>query len=133
MAGRNVQWNGAIIALRVRRALGRGLIGIGEATSRLAKENAHVISGDLRRSIHTAEMFYSGAADEEAAKGGDIPNIQVPTPVDSDWVLEVGSWLPYACVEESGRGHRFVGPAVEQMQGARSIKIMRQAFKEEGL
>lgn len=129
----NVQWHGQAIILRVRRALGRGLIGIGEKTSVLAKENAHVISGNMRRSIHTAPMNYLGAEDEELAKSGDIPNIEVPTPVGGDWVLQVGSWMPYACVEEAGRGHRFVGPAVESMTGGPSVKIMRQAFKEEGL
>lgn len=126
-------WHGAIIALRVRRALGRGLIGIGEKTSVIAKGNAHVLTGNMRRSIHTAEMNYNGAGDEQASAGGDIPNVQVPTNLGGDWVLEVGSWMPYACVEECGRGHRFVGPAVEAMTGGPSYKIMKQAFKEEGL
>lgn len=129
----DVVWNGAVIALRVRRALGRGLIGIGEGTSVLAKQGADVISGTMRRSVHTAPRHYVGDADLMAAQRSDIPNVLIPSSIPPDWALEVGSWLPYACVEEVGRGHRFVTPAVEQMQGARSFRIMKQAFAEEGL
>jgi hypothetical protein len=126
-------WNGAEILLRIRRALGRGLVGAGMAAVPEAKILAHRITGTMARSVHLADASHIGQDDEAAARQADIPSVTVPTPRgEIDWVLLFGSWVPYACVEEVGRGHQFVTPALDVARsGAESV--MRQAFAEEGL
>lgn len=126
-------WHGAEIAGRARRAYGRAIIGIGTAVATEGKRNAHVISGNMRRSIHAAEHGYAGGNDAGAAAGGDIPNATRPSWSGVDAVIDVGSWMPYSCVEEVGRGHAFMQPAVESVSGARSYALMHGAFAEEGL
>lgn len=127
-------WRGGELQLRQRRAYGRGLIGIGEAVATRGKENAHVITGTMRRSIHTAEPDYTGGNDLGIAQGGGEPrNLDEPVFEGIDAALEVGSWVPYACVEETGRGHTFMAPAVEEVSGAIAEGLMREAFAQEGL
>jgi len=114
--------------------MGRGLVGIGEAVSTEGKRNAHVISGTLRRSIHSAPAGYTGGNDEDAAAGGsDIPNARTPSWEGVNAALEVGSWVAYACVEEVGRGHAFMAPAIAAVGGARATALMQRAFAEAGL
>ena len=133
-AGYIMDWDGREIAARGRRATGRGLIGIGMAVSTEGKRNAHVISGTMRRSIHAAPHGHSGGNDEATAAGGtDIPDTQIPSWQGNDAVIDVGSWASYACVEEVGRGHAFMQPAVESVSGPRSVALMTRAFAEEGL
>ena len=93
-----MDWDGREIAARGRRATGRGLIGIGMAVSTEGKRNAHVISGTMRRSIHAAPHGHSGGNDEATAAGGtDIPDTQIPSWQGNDPVIDVGSWVSYAC------------------------------------
>lgn len=121
-------WNHDILP-RAQRAMGRGLIGIAERVVVDGKRNAHVITGTLRRSIHAAPVNYNGSGDEGAAQSGDIANTD-----DGELTkaLEVGSWVPYACVEETGRGHQFMTPAVS-MARTYADDVMIMAFKQEGL
>ena len=127
------EWHGPELFLRVHRALGRGLIGIGMVVVVAGKRNAHVISGTMRRSIHLAGTEYTGGNDDTAAQRGELASVTVPT-ADSptSWAVQAGSWMPYACVEEVGRGHQFMTPALDDGRLA-AFPIMRQAFAEEGL
>jgi hypothetical protein len=68
-----------------------------------------------------------------AAGGSDIPNVRTPSWEGVNAALEVGSWVAYACVEEVGRGHAFMAPAVAAVGGARATALMVQAFAEAGL
>lgn len=139
-SGVEFKWNGLTIQEQANRAKGRGLVGIGMSIATEGKRNADVISGTMRRSIHVAELNYTGGDDLEVSTGTDPedqsygpPNITIPTYVGGEAALEVGSWVPYACVEEVGRGHTFMQPAVEVVQGARAEALMIKAFAEEGL
>lgn len=129
------EWHGDEIQARAERADGRALVGISEGIAADGKRYADVISGTMRRSIHSAPINYIGAGDEDAAAAADLPNAGfwdvVVDPEGS--VLEVGSWVSYACVEEVGRGHQFMTPAVEGWRGPRSDAVMKRAYLEEGL
>lgn len=132
------EWFGNEIIARARRALARGLIGTGMEVVVAGKRNAHVDTGTMRRSIHLAPANFTGGDDYSEAygengEGRELPNVVEPTPRGSvDWVLLVGSWVPYACVEEVGRGHQFMTPAMD-IGRSMSDRIMAQAFAEEGL
>lgn len=119
------QWNGDELLARAGRATGRGLIGIGTAITSHAKVFVHGMSGDLRRSIHLAKPASSGT--REARTGSDAKM------ADDIFLLEVGSWIDYACVEEVGRGHQFMQPAVETVSGPEAYAVMKRAWMEEGL
>lgn len=121
------EWHGDEFITRARRATGRGFIGIATAMTAHAKTFVDYISGDLSRSIHAAKAASSGQ--REARRG---PDAQMPGSKDQ-FLLEVGSWLDYACVEEVGRGHQFMQPALETVRGAEAFRIMKQAWMEEGL
>ena len=116
------EWHGDEIKARAERAIARGTIAIGETVASHGKRNVHVISGDLRRSIHTAKSGTGGMvrASVQAVKTRDGA------------MLDVGSWLDYACVEEVGRGHAYMTPAMEQSRGTAWLS-MRAAFAAEGL
>lgn len=126
-----LKWNGNEIVARARRALGRGLVGTGMEIVREAKINAHVISGTMRRSVHLAPADYA-TDDLNEAETSDVSNIITPTARGNDWVVAAGSWVPYACVEEVGRGHQFITPALDVGRG-KAFRIFQQAFREEGL
>jgi hypothetical protein len=118
-------WEGDELLARAARATGRGLVGIATSITSHAKVFVHEMSGDLRRSIHAAKPASSGQ--REARTGSDAKL------ADDLFLLEVGSWLDYACVEEVGRGHQFMQPAVETVSGAEAFATMKQAWMEEGL
>lgn len=136
MSTYSLEWDGQEIAMRSKRAMGRGLIGIANAVVTEGKRNAHVISGTMMRSIHAAPHGYSGgndaaeAATQDLAMGASVVDVST---TGFDAVIDVGSWMPYACVEEVGRGHAFMAPAVQMVSGPRSVGLMTQAFAEEGL
>jgi hypothetical protein len=76
-----------------------------------------------------------GTGDYEQAKEADLAAgaavAQLPTWVGKNKaVILVGSWIPYACVEE-GR-HPYMAPAIEVAMG-RVLGVFQQAFREEGL
>jgi hypothetical protein len=129
------QWYGDILEARMRRAAGRSVIAIGENVAADTKRVTHVISGNLRRSVHTAPAGYLGADDLAHAVLEDIPGVNdvglTLTPEGA--VIEVGSWMPYACVEWVGRGHPGVTQGLEANRGARPTLIIKKAFAEEGL
>lgn len=118
-------WEGDELLARAARATGRGLVGIATSITSHAKVFVHKMSGDLRRSIHAAKPASSGQ--REARTGSDAKL------ADDLFLLEVGSWLDYACVEEVGRGHQFMQPAVETVSGAEAFNVMKRAWMEEGL
>lgn len=131
-----VEWHGDEIMTKARRATGRGIISIGEQIVSEAKQIVHVQSGTLRRSLHTAPADEMHFADEDEARIRDL-NEQV-----LEWhqimsddqlmaVIEAGSWLPYACVEECGRQHHYVLPAYDMIYPTMSV-TMRAAFAAEG-
>lgn len=116
------EWKGDDILRRGKRAVARGTIAIAENIGGHAKRNAHVISGDLRRSIHVA-----------AHNSGGLGRATAQAAATHDGALvDVGSWLDYACVEEVGRGHRYMQPAVEEGRTTAHL-TMRAAFAAEGL
>lgn len=157
-----LEWDGDEIMVRVDRAIGRSVISIGERTAATAKTIVHVESGTLRRSIHTSVIGAFHAADEEEAHGtgpaphhvpgvyvSDIPGSTVGLDLADardhllDWaaveaghphvaIVEVGSWIAYACVEETGRQHHYMLPAFEMTAPTGWITI-EEAFREEGL
>jgi len=117
-------WHGDEIEVRGKRATGRAIVGMGESVASEQKQAAHVISGDLRRSVHAARVNTMGAveADQETVREG--PN---------NFQLEVGSWLPYACVENNhGGDHRFADIGWEAAEPTFDAKLIR-AWREEGL
>lgn len=121
-----MDWNGDELIARGRRATGRGVIGIGSKTADYAKTFVDVISGDLMRSITLAKSGTSGRG--AMRRGSDAQ-----TGDKDQFLLDVGSWLDYACVEEVGRGHQFMQPAVEAVMGAVAFSIMKAAWEAEGL
>ena len=132
----NREWHGDEIRIRVNRASGRGIVGIGEATSVETKRVTHVgLSGNLRRSVHAAPVGYDGSNDESTAELSDLTSVidGEPTSTPLGPAVEVGSWLDYACAEWVGRSHPGVTQGLEQVRGARADRIMRKAFAEEGL
>lgn len=117
-------WHGDEFLARSRRANGRALIGMGEHTAANMSRTAHVLSGDLRRSVHAAKVDTMGAVDATAETTREKRDV---------WVLEVGSWLPYACVENSrGGAHRFADIGWQLTRPTFDAKLKR-AWREEGL
>ena len=116
----------------MRRAAGRSIVAIAEHVAADGTRNAHVVTGTLRRSIHAAEVGYDGGGDEETARTAKIGNVSQASYEGHGASVEVGSWLPYACVEEVGRGHQFITPAVEASRGY-ADGVVLQAVKAEGL
>lgn len=114
-------WKGGEIQLRAHRAMARGTIGVGSAVVNFAQQYVDVISGDLRRSIHAARIHSLGTVLANPENVKDKVGA----------LLEVGSWLDYACVEETGRMHKYMEPAIEQARGYAG-HIMQNAFKQEG-
>jgi hypothetical protein len=140
VVGRTV-WLGSELQLRMRAAMGKALVIMGITAASSAKQYAHVgagtaIPGTLRRSIHSAGLRHDGGSDQQMAATADLENAGYE---DIEWgslgfepALLVGSWVDYACVEESGRGHRFIQPAIESLRGE-ATAIMVAAWKSEGL
>lgn len=129
-------WHGKSIQARVHRASARSILRIGEEIAAATKRITHVQFGTLRRSIHVAPAGYDGAGDEGAAKNGDL--MRGASWIDAgvagaNPVVEVGSWLPYACAEWIGRGHPGITQGLEMVRGVQADAIVVAAFKAEGL
>lgn len=131
---KSFEWHGDDIQDRMKRATGRAVVAIGENISMEAKQIVHVVTGTLRRSIHTAPRYYGGGSDESAAATADLSNVGVEgvSFEGAAALIEVGSWLSYASVEEVNRGHTYIEPAVELVR-SRANQIFEQAVREEGL
>jgi len=135
-------WHGITLEQKINRAAGRAIVGIGLAVAVETKNVTHVVSGTLKRSVHCAGIEYNGDDDEmiaggtkgEEGGGQDMLLFDVqPTPTWMGPVVQVGSWLPYACVEWIGRAHPGITQGMEIVRGARADRIVLQAFREEGL
>lgn len=126
------EWRGDDHKTRMRRAAGRSLIAIGENIVADAKPLTHVVTGTLRRSLHTAPVGYAG--DDAGAATADLPNADLGdvTYEDEGAYIEMGSWLPYANYEFNVRGHDALTPAVEASRGY-ADDIIARAVREEGL
>lgn len=120
-------WHGSEFIARERRANGRAIVGMAVSVAVEMKKVAHEVSGDLKRSVHAAAVESMGerevdADSQKAARTG-------PT----SWAVEVGSWMPYACVENNrGGAHRFADLGWHFAQPTFEPKLKR-AWKEEGL
>jgi hypothetical protein len=132
-------WNGMTILDKKNRATARGLIGFGLQVAVETKTVTHKISGTLARSVHCAPVGYDGEmeGDEGVAESSDM--LMTGAEVSSirrlpalGAVIEVGSWIPYACAEWIGRGHPGVTQGLE-LATPSANKIFAQAFREEGL
>lgn len=131
------EWHGMTIKDKMARANARALIAIGVNISAETKRITHRISGTLARSIHVAEVGYEGGdSDEAMAAIGDLLYTTMPAgPSRGPFgpAIEVGSWLPYACVEWVGRQHPGITQGLEMVRGERMDAIVKQAYIEEGL
>lgn len=114
-------WNGPAVEKRFKRAVGRGTIGIATRVGTSAQGFVHVITGTLRRSIHAAKSGSGGLV--EPTVGNVVEGF--------DAVVEVGSWIEYACVEEVGLGHRYMQPGLDAARPM-AVTTMQAAFKQEG-
>jgi hypothetical protein len=95
---------------------------MGEQVAVRMTDVAHVISGDLRRSIHVAQRDSMGGIPADSA-----------TLAGPRLAIEVGSWLPYACVENNrGGDHRFADIGWSAAEPSFRPTLDR-AWREEGL
>lgn len=128
-------WYGLELEARAQAASATAAIELADSIVEDTKRLVHVISGDLRRSIHSAPVGYMDAEiDESSASHGDIDNVSNPGEIQHAGgpQLEVGSWLPYACVEWVGRGHPGITQGLE-MNRLKATALMIEAFRGEGL
>lgn len=129
-------WNGMTIQAKVRRASGRAIVAIGMNVAVDTKRVTHRVSGTLARSVHVATIRADHEDDEQDAQGNDLMLLSSAahaTQTPLGLAVEVGSWLPYACVEWVGRQHPGVTVGLEAVRGVRADTIVRAAFREEGL
>lgn len=129
-------WYGDEFLMRMNRAAGRSIVGIGVAAAIETKRVTHVQEGTLRRSVHAAPLSADHSGDLNTSKTQDMMATgDVPEAEESEFgpLIELGSWLDYACVEWVGRAHPGVTQGLESVRGARSDAIVARAFFEEGL
>jgi hypothetical protein len=129
-------WNGLTFLERLNRASGRAIVGIGMQVAVETKRVTHVDTGSLRRSVHAAPPSADHGGDEGASGAADMMMMSQGVKAENSVmgpIIEVGSWLDYACVEWVGRSHPGVTQGLEAVRGARADAIVAQAFIEEGL
>lgn len=130
-------WNGLDVQARVHRAAGRAIVAVGVAAAVQTKVICHVVTGTLSRSIHVSPLMANHDGDQESAhSGADLLSSSfslVATPTPYGPAVEVGSWVDYACVEWVGRRHVGLTEGLGAVRGIQTEKIVRQAFREEGL
>jgi hypothetical protein len=135
------EWDGDRLELAMGEGCAGMVIELGGRIARTAKTLVHVNTGTLMRSIHAAPLMTDHTADQELARGvgpkarhargeylSDIPGSSVGEDLQDirgDFIqpeevmtregaaIEVGSWVDYACVEETGRHHQYMQPAAE--------------------
>jgi hypothetical protein len=129
-------WHGPEFIARERRANGRAIVGMAVAVAVEMKKVAHVQDNQLRPSIHAAAVESMGGRDvteagsDSSAPISDIANARIG---ETSWAVEVGSWVPYACVENNrGGAHRFADIGWELARPTFDPKLKR-AWAEEGL
>lgn len=129
-------WHGPEFIARERRANGRAIVGMAVGVAVEMKKAAHVVSDNLRTSIHAAAVESAGGRTVTTpgsgidAPLGDMGNARTG---ETSWSVEVGSWMPYACVENNRGGeHRFADIGWELSQPTFEPKLKR-AWREEGL
>lgn len=139
------EWNGDALTAEVREKAARGITAMATIAADFAKDLAPVGNpeppqyddhpGTLRRSVTVGAPLESHATDFERAKAGeDLLDEKELSPMAvtshgagyTDIHVEVGSWIPYACVEEVR--HPFIYPAVELMKPS-AIPVMVEAFR----
>lgn len=136
-SGFRMNWKGDDVKRRAHRAIERGMIATAETAVSEAKQRVHRLTGTLSRSIHAAPAQYNGEHDHRRARIIDLAEDGgiaqgLPTWRDDSAIIWVGSWLPYAFVEEVVRKHTYLGPAFD-LAKARAVEKFRMAFAQEGL
>lgn len=135
-------WNGLELQERVNRAAGRAIVAIGTDVAVNTKRVTHRITGTLARSVHVAPPGQEHD-DEQELRQAQTTDLMLSSFGATSFAtrigtalgpaVEVGSWLPYACVEWVGRQHPGVQQGLEMSRGARADLIVMTAFREEGL
>jgi hypothetical protein len=134
----NFKWNGAQIIAGAQAALSRAVVSIAQGAAEQAKRLVEVGTGTLQRSIHVAPVNYTGGEQDEqqAAAGTDLgamaPSVTIVQQTPTKLSVEVGSWIAYACIEETVHGPQYITPGVELMRGI-ADEIVMAAFVEQGL
>lgn len=132
-------WKGRQVSDGVRRAVEKGMRDWGDEVTDQAKARAHVITGTLQRSLHTAPGGYDGSGDESVARGqaigsGGIGGLAgVPNWDGETAVIDVGSWVSYAIHEmRRGGAHDFlsdvVGTSQYLFEGKLASAMRREGF-----
>lgn len=122
-----LNWKGKQVGAEVEKALTLALVEIGlriegEAKKELYKGHG-VLTGTLRRSIHTAEPEYSFGGDN-VEPGPGTPELggreAMPGNVDGRLMIAVGSGLVYALPVHQGHGgfdgYHFITNAIEKVK-----------------
>jgi len=122
---------------RKNRAVAKAQVAMARDMILLAKDIVHVITGTLQRSIHAAPLNYLGEGDyARAINGEDLGEMFIDDfnqfMRGRSVEIEVGSWIPYANIEENVRAHHFLLPAFNAVT-AKQEQYYHQAFREEGL
>jgi hypothetical protein len=139
ISGYTLNWKGAEIKSKVKRAVSRSMIAWAETAVYNMKTRVHRLTGTLSRSIHAAPRDYQGSGDEGSAasppKGSamTLPAMgEIPQWVGDGAVVRVGSWISYAKYEnDRGGDHQFLEPAVEAATSGYHAQL-EQAMREEG-
>jgi len=123
----------AAFTKRLERAFAYGFLAFGYEVERSAKRNVHVITGNLRRSIHTVCYLHG----ESIVKGQDENGNATPDyGSHKDVQVYVGTNTGYGAYEEFGTmrrpAHPFLTPAFHEHLGKAKAIIEKQVKKELG-
>jgi hypothetical protein len=123
MADVRIEWRGEEVLQRVKENVAKSLGQFALVVETGAKAELHkghgVLTGTLRRSIHTAAPGYNWAAD---AQGSDQGGQAIDAAIDGGGVrIQVGSGLEYALAVHQGHGsfagYHFLTNALEKSRG----------------
>jgi len=95
--------------------------------SNKAKENAHVLTGTMRRSIHVGDNTDKTPDFQQSDEYSDIG---LPPQGRNNAKVKIGSNLRYAYVEEfRGGSHAFLRPAADSEADAARIQVAKALEK----
>lgn len=137
-------WRGPELTARVKKAARAGLIDIAAEAATIAKTLApedhnppDEKSGTLKRSVTIGAAGHDHGSDYRRAEAGedllvgDLAEqrfrISATRGGETTFRIEIGSWIPYACVEEVR--HPFIHPAIELVR-ADADALMIAAFRK---
>lgn len=123
MALKKRTWHGDRIVRLSRAANEEAIVEMAEEVASEMRRAAHVKTGALRRSI--------GVAMPDT--GGAVRGAETRTVGRGKYAREVGSWLPYACVENNRGGeHRFADIGWAQARPRFKV-ILGRVWRKPGL